>query len=374
MISPRCIQVFAILALLSGCAGVGPSDAKRASPQLDFSGYERFVATKRLLESGETLGAANQRKLFSAPGYDLIIDNDREAEIVGQLIQFAFRPADSDARDAVLVDGGMKASVLTHLMGYRDRFEELDAWRRRLVDPADGGAWLEDAFRRASELLPDDLGPRSDPPKIQFVAFNPDGTATAEVVVVDLLVTLNMGEAKFRGFLAHELHHVYAERLSRVTAPNRADPSYFLFHALRQLQKEGIADQIDKRTILDATKRPQDDYGRRYFDAMRTTPSVLRSMDKKIVQFGAGPPNAGDIATQIFHLLPFAGHPNGGFMGTLIRRNLGTSALVESIGNPFEFVRAYNEAARREAGEALPFSDEAMRVLDDLERVGLRAP
>lgn len=353
------------LALVGGCA-VAPEPVT-ATARFEFGSYEAFLELTDRIRQGEAPDQASWDRMFALPGYAAVIESPREAQLVAELMQACFDPGAEQARQAIREAGGWRPAWLQHLGRYPDKRAELDSFRRQLVDPGRGARLLETALARCRAYLPEDPGPRQDPPEIRFIAFNPDGTADSEAVTIDLLICHDLGMEKLGDLLAHELHHTFASRLRRYRKPAREDPRYFLFHALEQLQLEGIADQIDKREALDAETRPADARSGRYFELMRATPAILRKVDGLIVAFGREEARRGEIAGQIFRLLPFAGHPTGGYMARLIEREAGRPALIRSIGNPFAFVRAFQRAATRSGDPAAPLSGAAMRVLARLE-------
>ena len=64
-----------------------------------------------------------------------------------------------------------------------------------------------------------------------------------------------------------------------------------------------------------------------------------------------------DVYGQVAKLPVNGGHPNGFYMATLIKHQLGLQAIVDNSVEPVMFVETYNKAARK-AGDEYVFTDE----------------
>jgi hypothetical protein len=330
---------------------------------VDLSAIERFWPIYHALRADRDPTEAEWEALFSTPAWETLGGFRRSQ--ARQRYVLAFRPS-SEADFAAAVDeGGYDATVLRHLRSVIDRESDLRAFQDRLQ--AGTAGWdVPAAVGLAAEYLPADA--RSGPvPGIAAVFYAPDGYADGRVVA-DLLYTMEVG-SRATLFLAHELHHVYQARLIRpFTRPADGSSDPVLLEALFQLQREGVANLVGERETLRAEDTPADSARVMAFrDEVARSPEVLAQVSERLERMaGAEASSALALAREIrWQVLPGSGHPTGLFMARTIEDALGRSALIATLSTPFDFVRAYNRAARM-AGLA-PLGLGAMAELDALE-------
>ncbi len=73
------------------------------------------------------------------------------------------------------------------------------------------------------------------------------------------------------------------------------------------------------------------------------------------------------IGIELRKTIPMSGHPIGYFMTQAIVQTLGKKALLEQGGNPFEFFRLYNRAAKIQRERFPAFSEKSMMLINQLE-------
>ena len=78
--------------------------------------------------------------------------------------------------------------------------------------------------------------------------------------------------------------------------------------------------------------------------------------------------DTGYVSAEIHRLLDFSGHPQGFYMSSLIKEELGLEPVINSFDNPVVFFRLYNQAARQSEGDEFVFSNKSMDYLELLER------
>jgi len=137
---------------------------------------------------------------------------------------------------------------------------------------------------------------------------------------------------------------------------------------LDQLQAEGIADQIDKRVTC-FREGIQADSGwaiqfRELLDQASMHIARFDSLLANLADFSGDPES---LEARIRSILPMSAHPTGYFMAIIIRQELGAGILREHVGNPFVFLRDYDQAATRSPDRPPVFSPEALRRIDALE-------
>ena len=78
--------------------------------------------------------------------------------------------------------------------------------------------------------------------------------------------------------------------------------------------------------------------------------------------------DTGYVSAEVYRLLDFGGHPQGFYMSSLIKEELGLEPVINSFDNPVTFFRLYNQAARQSEDDEFVFSEKAMNYLESLER------
>ena len=231
---------------------------------------------------------------------------------------------------------------------------------------------LEEAFDFASEFLPEDAPDRCQAPPVAFVIFGSGGRGGSEGVAVNLLsFSKKTGPQQQERYLAHELHHAFRERISEVSLPDRGDPAFRMLVALTQLEKEGVADQIDKEPMLANIERYPAHFKKRakvYKKWMAETPERLRRVDSLTQAIVEAPSKLREHGKAVFDTLPLSGHPTGYYMAEVIEDQFGKEALVETVGHPFDFLHRYNRAAKQSGEEHYAFSEKAMDFFETLEQ------
>jgi hypothetical protein len=173
----------------------------------------------------------------------------------------------------------------------------------------------------------------------------------------------NLGEP--RGSLqmiAHEFHHWYRARI----APDLTHDQDLLW-VIEQIHLEGTADLINIPAQLKKPETSMNPSEIRYLDGYRKSPEILRTIDNLLVRMQENPANRRETAAKLKSAVPLSGHPTGYFMAETIVKELGKAALIRTVANPFAFFALYNEAARKSAGSAPPFSEKALELLRSLE-------
>jgi hypothetical protein len=273
--------------------------------------------------------------------------------------ELAFRPSRGPELAVALARNDYEATVLRHLRTIIAREAELRAFRDALV-AGDAALDMTNAVRRAAEYLP--IGAAGGAPvAVGLAFFEPDGYAD-RMVVADLLYLLDLGPAA-TGFLAHELHHVYqARHMAPFARPAGGTADQVLLETVFQLQREGVANLVANGALSDSERAEW------FTREVARSPEVLALLDEGLRDLVAADSTTGlRLARQIrWRVLPGSGHPTGYHMARTILEASGRDALIATLANPFDFVRAYNEVAGDAGGR--PLGPEAMAVLEAVER------
>jgi hypothetical protein len=362
-----------VLSVLLGVAPFPGRAAVQATP-VDLSAIERFWPVYEALREDRDPADTQWEALFSTPAWEVL--GPFRIRQTRARYEMAFRPSKEGAYAAALAEGGYEAGVLRHLRRVVEREGDLRALQARLStapETLDASA----AIRRAAMYLPEGATQAGPSPAVGLVLYAAEGYGDT-MVIIDLLMSLDLG-SRVVSLLAHEFHHVYQGRfIAPFTRPAGGSADQVLLETLFQLQREGVANLVDKRTIpVDPGAAMTPERARSFADDVTRSPQVLVEMDRRLDQLDrvGHPPEAPErlvLAREIrWRVLPAGGHPTGFFMARAILEQLGREALVATLRNPFDFVRAYNRAASL-AG-APEFGPGAMAALDALERRLFRA-
>jgi len=176
-----------------------------------------------------------------------------------------------------------------------------------------------------------------EPPNmvIHFVLDGGDCRGFQSEIYADLTLLAILGNAKAAGLLAHEFHHSCR---AEITAPYKETRYPEIFQVLYWLESEGIADKVydlgqeKPDNMFEPLLKLVKVRRRMYLNAN----NYLRLLDKAL--------RISENPIPIFSNNAY--HPVGHFMADVIESTLGTRELVKTVGDPFDFVEAYNESAR----------------------------
>jgi hypothetical protein len=350
-----------VAAVLTGCNDPPPP----VNPGFDFSAMAPFWEVHDSLTADREPSTEEWAALLNSPGYRALTRSEFTNEFFQESFRLALMPSRKDEFETALADE-RQARFLRHYVDVSRRRDELE----RHLEHLQSSSIVAPIIQRTQEYLPPVNVEGS--PQVAFVIFANDGRAY-EPIVIDLLASISWD---IESFLAHEFHHWYRNRL-RILDFSQADPADAdLLWTLNQIQAEGIADLIDKRPwVLEGASPPQgaERYAEIYRQNLEATPELLKTLDGLLVQYSGPPERRAAIGAQVRDLIPQSGHPTGFYMAALISSRLGHAALIEDLGNPFAFVRAFNEAATQAGRPSLKLSDTAMAVLNDLEQQHLES-
>lgn len=169
---------------------------------------------------------------------------------------------------------------------------------------------------------------------IRFVLDGGDCRGFQGEIYADLTLLAILGEAKAVGLLAHEFHHCCR---AEIAVPYKEIRYAEIFQVLYWLESEGIADKVydlgqeKPDNVFEPLLKLIKVRRHMYFNASK----YLKLFDKALRKSENPVPVFRDNAY----------HPVGHFMADVIESTLGTRELVKTVGDPFDFVEAYNESA-----------------------------
>ncbi len=324
----------------------------------DFSSVDRFWGIVDTLSRGIEPSSHLWRALLARPGYRMVL---RQDDGLQRQIDIAFRPSRQAERDSLVRTPSFDSTVISHLIDARNHRAELIAMQAELAKTLPDS--IAAAVANATQYLPQAASHRHLPPFVAFGLFYNDSLVQDEGVVLDLL---RARSTQLVPFLSREFYRAYASAYAPDASPqNPTDAA--LYHAVRQLRNEGIADLLDKPYPLQANGTLSDSFAKAYNAAYARTPLVLRSLDSLLAAAYDQPADWRTFGAQAQTLLVSGSEPNGAYMAREVLNTFGRDSLVEAASNPFRFVRMF-VAAEQQHGNAPPFSPKAVAMLDLMEK------
>ena len=335
--------------------------------RVDSSAINAFFEVATRLSDGQDLTDAQWKELLQTGGYALLRDLDLERRI-----SIAFKPSEVVARDSLLAINAFNFDTYTvqHLREVYRQQQEI----RQYLSSTDFEELLATARQRVSQFFPQEVDTASFVPALYFTVFQPDAYPQDTTMVADPYAAMKMGEEAFVGTLAHEFYHIYrrryAPRLSYSYFSDSGGNQYQVLRTLDNLHNEGSADLIDK-THPDSGQESlfslflPESFVTKYDSSFYATPQTLNTLDSLLI---AAATDTGYVSSEIYQLLDFGGHPQGFYMSSLIKEELGLAPLIDNFDNPVAFVRLYHQAAQQSDRDEFVFSSAAMRYLEQLEQ------
>lgn len=334
-----------------------------AQTQVDVLGVDHFWAVADRLAADSEPSPEAWRRLLDAPAYRQL---NRDARLQ-RMLRLAYQPSAQLTRDSILRTGSYDAHVLEHLRRVPTERARLQRFRDSLisVDLVSAAGHLAQAYLPPGQL------DRRPPPVIAFGIYGPEAYGAELGITMDLLFALDRGPYLLP-ILAHEVHHVHVASLTTFRLPERSSPAFVLLQALRNLANEGTADRINLRfpvspPAMTAAAAPA------YNSAYNQAHSTLLGIDSLLTQIGQDTAMLRRAGAELSNRLVYAGHPVGAYMAERIEETLGRQALIEILGNPFAFLRTYNDAEGHRAGRK-PFTAATLALVSSLESQFFRPP
>lgn len=308
-------------------------------PVFEFGGMSAFWRIVDVLQADKEPPKHQWDELLDSPGY-VALSSEFKPNFFKEKYRLAYKPSSEAARKKAVSRGNW---YVKHYVDVAERREELEAWLTNLGERKD---FIEGPVSKAGEWLPSDV---EGSPVVAFAVFDMDARGY-ETIVIDPLFALSLG-TDFGDLLAHELFHNVARRFY-VYDPEKVEANDSdIMWTLRQLNEEGIADQIFTLGYPSRDEHVAD------------SPWVIQEMDRLIRRIAINE-DVGELSKMLRMTPPKAGHPTGHYMAKNIIEALGKERLLETVGDPFGFIRVYDEAAKRRGLKS--FSQETLGYIDGL--------
>jgi len=332
------------------------SSNENLNQNFEFSGVYKFWEITEILEKNNVPSENQWNFLFRTPGYKVLIENEFEKEFFIKNFKLVYIPSKMDSLNEKLRKG-IDKKYLQHYMKAKESKAEL----KEQIKVLKNNPYSKDAIRLAMEYLP--FADIKGAPLVSFVIFANDGR-DYHPIVIDLLATINWD---FLPFLAHEFHHFYRDKYKIIDMSKIEPADYYFVWAIDQIQKEGLADQIDKKKWFHKNYDQSNFQIKKFKRYVNQSPELIKKMDNILTEAFIFSERREELSKKLREILPQSGHHPGYYMADAIIDRIGKEKLVESFANPFEFFRLYQKAS--ELNEEDPsFSEKSIEFIRSLEK------
>ena len=327
---------------------------------------ERLIYMMKAASDGVMPTEQDWENLFALDGYKTAFSKRKDAQEWHDNIKNAFliqfdanRKAELDSivKKGVGFDSPFSSSFVYNFHLVNDKLNELVDFMQKL----DMDKIVKNADKMVRQYLPKNANlSNAKFGNIHFVLWDGEGRAWTNGIYLDLNLALVEGKEGLIRTLAHEFHHIYMSSI--LESMYKQDSKDHALTAIMWNQQEGTADMISKPVMPVKQMGIYDEtVVKSYNDDYFSTPQVLQELDSLTCQYLAGKITKKQYrkARECAH---FEGHTTGDYMVFLIRDQLGKKAAVECFGDFAQFVRLYNEAARK--ASTYVFSDTFVKHIE----------
>ncbi|UJG41344.1 MAG: hypothetical protein K9W45_02515 [Candidatus Heimdallarchaeum aukensis] len=330
--------------------------------KFDFSAYYAF---KELIKKKVGKEKINKEleELFSIKGYELLFEREYNKEFFSNVFKFVLYPELAEVTEK---------NQLKRYERYINHFNNIISIQEQIDEGIESikkqtSKFQSNITNRAFSLLP---FVKEQDISVFITVFDIDARGVkGNNIVIDPVFCSHT--ESFAAILAHELHHVYRNKLLCFDSSKIKDEDKELIWLLDQLQGEGVADQIDKEYFIFSKEKTvfPNEYVTQFthaFNSARETISLINNYIEK-VSTADNSNEKREILKEMRGKIPLGGHPTGFYMTMIIIKEMLYDNLIKDVGNPFAFIRLYNQAASRDR-EPLPiFSNKSLEYLNKLE-------
>lgn len=326
---------------------------------IDFSSVNLFWSTTESLKKNSPPTEKDWNRFFNSTYYAFYFPKSAH-QTAKELFSIAFMPNRKNDLDSIKKSNSWQKFIIEYLISCDSEKEQLEQFQKVI----DNGTLLKRVLNEVQRYLPKGTIEKFDNPKIAFGFYQPDANG-GKIIAMDLKLAKDCYD--YNLIIAHEAHHYYMNKIRRKLKEDPKENAYPLIHAISQIHLEGIADLIDKEAMLESRgkglpKRTYDLYLEHY-----SNPTVnLIKVDSLLKVIYHDPGSIKENGKLISEFLPLSAHPHGYFLAKTILDEYGIKGVIKTVTNPFQFIRTYNRAARK--NKLFHFSKQAVRCLKMLER------
>ncbi len=333
---------------------------KRTLVNFNLEGIDYFWKILEKLESNKTPTEEERDNLFATTGYKALLMHEFSKDFFKDNFRKAFMPSMSTELKAAL-EYRPDRPYLEHYI----RVLKLKDLISKHLEIMDYIRVSEKAIEAARQYLPSiAMSTIVEVPSVTFIIFMNDARGGYGPVILDALASMEWGDISL--FLGHEFHHFYRNRLPFALNFIESDSvEGSLVNVLISVESEGVADLINMNQR--DTSEPWIQKKERYERQVKLVPDSIRFLDEWIIRNSQSLSEVDrEECEAIASNITDSGHQMGYYMAKAILEHFPLSKLVETVGNPFAFVKLYQDAATRTPG--LPcLSGQSLDILLNLE-------
>lgn len=358
--------IMTMLCLIGMAASINAQSMSEKGLKCTTETAERLIYMMKAASDGVMPTEQDWENLFALDGYKTAFSKRKDAQEWHDNIKNAFliqfdanRKAELDSivKKGVGFDSPFSSFFVYNFHLVNDKLDELVDFMEKLD--------MDKIVKKADKMVRQYLPKNADLfnakfGNIHFVLWDGEGRAWPNGIYLDLNLALVEGKEGLIKTLAHEFHHIYMSSI--LESMYKQDSKDHALMAIMWNQQEGTADMINKPVMPVKQMGVYDEtVVKTYNDDYFSTPQALQELDSLTCQYLAGKITKKQYrkARECAH---FEGHTTGDYMVFLIRDQLGKKAAIECFGDFAQFVRLYNEAARK-AGTYV-FSDTFVKHIE----------
>ncbi|GHF31286.1 hypothetical protein GCM10017044_28480 [Kordiimonas sediminis] len=324
--------------------------ASYTNENYDFDAVVAGIDMSERLRAGDNPAEEDWGVFFSHEAYQLVfsISGLSQAQLKQRYLH-AFHP-----EYIPLVDG-LAASEKHEVLHLRASAADL-SWLAGYQQALPGNKVVEASINLAQQYLPES---QNGLPPITFVygLFGQNAFASGQGVVLDAYLAFLFDAVAPNRLAAHELHHYLYDKGLQGRPLDQQNPfERVLYH----IQKEGVANLIDKEFLLLDSSPFSEDLKDWFKASMQDADANLKLLDQMI---GEAVRTGREIEfAELQKALPLWGHSLGWYMTRTIDSAGMRPALIEATMNPFTLFSAYNRAVEMLGTDQATFSDATLAL------------
>ncbi|MBN1940310.1 MAG: hypothetical protein JW843_12045 [Candidatus Aminicenantes bacterium] len=338
---------------------------KAVAGGFDSSAVEAFWKLADTLAKGNEPSPVDWAALTSHPAYAELARHEGrtyEPDILKDRMEMVFNPTRAEELQEKLKQRSDR--MASHFADLKTKRASLEAFVRSLGGPA----WADRLIADIRPYLPPDAAEAVLAPLFSPVYFSPDLRYGYRLFIFDPAYGADQPASI-------EYHaRLFALRYFREARPAYHPERLKVKHAgamdlLETLETQGFMENIfPKNSIFDADQKRKESDKKAFEAGLADAPSAIARLDRKMAEVEATPEDTDAWLRLSTADLVLQGRPLGFFMARAIADRLGKVRLSAVLGDPFAFVRLYNEAAARSSGSLPRFSEDALRLIGRLEQ------
>ncbi|WP_065188249.1 DUF5700 domain-containing putative Zn-dependent protease [Shewanella woodyi] len=324
--------------------------------QYDFTAVEAGLKLIEELKRDKTPSEQQWDELFSLQAYQLIFAiSGLTPKALKLRFNHAFKPSMNHEFEGL--PNGEKFEA-QHLRNAVEELSWLPKYQQWLVD----NRAAENATELAQTQLPE-FDANRFPVSFTFGLFGQNAHAASMGVVLDPYIAYLSDQQAPYELAAHELHHFFYDSLYPEPLLNRDDP---FERALYHIQKEGIANLMDKHHFLEAESPFDAEIKSAFRLEMQSVPANIIKLNDLML---AALDSSEETDFMVFQqALPYWGHTVGWYMSQTIAKAGLQSELTQTISQPRKLFAVYNQAVTKLNTKQPIFSERVLQHYEHLSK------